>query len=276
MTQDWFMDYAEHAVRAIDIETRRYELRGWITKNGRHILIGEDFGGKSGKSVDKKRESGIIGLEDSSDVFKPVTQEAIDSVKKLDIFDDDEMNKRHQQAAKDLLSEVMSHNDVSVGTEFSIRYDENMKPLPNEKYRKGEVGSVKVSELGYPFHAFHNHGSDESLSIGDMIALTRSENMISITAVGNNGSIFSLAKGTNSDPDGFINYLTRKVSEPFFKFGDVEISSVYMADKEKWDKLYSKFDNKQKREFQSALAKFSYECAEGGNIYGYRFKYQKT
>lgn len=68
MNKDWFMDYAEHAVRVINIETRWLELRGWITKNGRHILIGEDGGGSSGsgagrkaaKKVDKAGESGII------------------------------------------------------------------------------------------------------------------------------------------------------------------------------------------------------------------------
>ena len=59
MDNNWFMDYAEHAVRVTDIETRWYELRGWITKNGRHILIGDD-GGSSRKKVDKTAESGII------------------------------------------------------------------------------------------------------------------------------------------------------------------------------------------------------------------------
>lgn len=74
MNNDWFMDYASHRVRLIALEQEwleiRYwhlfdeqERRGWITKNGRHILIGSDSssgGRKSGKKVDKRRESGII------------------------------------------------------------------------------------------------------------------------------------------------------------------------------------------------------------------------
>ena len=48
MNRDWYMDYAEHAVRVINIETRRLELRGWITKNGHHILIGEEGGSGGG------------------------------------------------------------------------------------------------------------------------------------------------------------------------------------------------------------------------------------
>lgn len=77
MNNDWFMDYASHRVRLIALEQEwleiRYwylfdeqERRGWITKNGRHILIGEDSGSsgsKSGKSVDKSGESGIISTD---------------------------------------------------------------------------------------------------------------------------------------------------------------------------------------------------------------------
>ena len=68
MNNDWFMDYASHRVRLIALEQEwleiRYwhlfdeqECRGWITKNGRHILIGEDSGSgrKSGKMVDKSK-----------------------------------------------------------------------------------------------------------------------------------------------------------------------------------------------------------------------------
>ena len=45
----------------------RAELRGWITKGGKHILIGEEGssggGGSTKKSVDKAEESGIIDSE---------------------------------------------------------------------------------------------------------------------------------------------------------------------------------------------------------------------
>lgn len=67
MNREWFMCYAEYALRAIDIETNRLELRGWITKNGKHIFIGDDGGGpssgasgKAGKKLDKSAESGIM------------------------------------------------------------------------------------------------------------------------------------------------------------------------------------------------------------------------
>ena len=79
MNRDWFMNYAEYAVRAIDIETHWYELRGWITKNGRHILIGDDGGGSSGgagKSIDKSAKSGIIKSGAVSGALSPASKEA--------------------------------------------------------------------------------------------------------------------------------------------------------------------------------------------------------
>ena len=104
MNNDWFMDYASHRVRLIALEQEwleiRYwhlfdeqERRGWITKNGRHILIGEDSGGggKSWESVDKSGGSGIIStdrkmsasIQDPPDFSKyPVTDDP-DSVKAI-------------------------------------------------------------------------------------------------------------------------------------------------------------------------------------------------
>ena len=81
MNREWFTDYAEHAVRVINIETRWLELRGWITKNGRHILIGDDEGGGgssggAGKRIDKSAKNGIIKSGTVSGALSPVSKEA--------------------------------------------------------------------------------------------------------------------------------------------------------------------------------------------------------
>ena len=78
------MDYAEHALRLIQLEQDWLELRGWITKNGRHILIGDDEstsgaargskklysngGAKPKKCVDKAEKSGIIKTDERFDL----------------------------------------------------------------------------------------------------------------------------------------------------------------------------------------------------------------
>ena len=55
----------------------RAELRGWVTKNGNHILIGEDGssggGGSPKKSVDKSAENGII----KADGFEPLSDSMV-------------------------------------------------------------------------------------------------------------------------------------------------------------------------------------------------------
>ena len=78
---DWFIDYAEHVMRVIDIETHWYELRGWITKNGRHILIGDDDSSDGGvktyaKAVDKSAKSDIIKSGAVSGALSPDSDEA--------------------------------------------------------------------------------------------------------------------------------------------------------------------------------------------------------
>ena len=51
------------------------QLRGWITKNGRHILIGEDGGSSGGrKKVDKSSKPDIIKVEDCNKKIKDSKQ----------------------------------------------------------------------------------------------------------------------------------------------------------------------------------------------------------
>lgn len=72
-TMDVFTPNTGQTKNLLTGEERAEELRGWITKGGRHILIGDDEGGSSGgaggksaKKVDKSDESGII--DDESDL----------------------------------------------------------------------------------------------------------------------------------------------------------------------------------------------------------------
>lgn len=221
-------------------------------------------------------EGGIMNLNSDSELHKPITQDSIDSVPKLSLFNDEDMNVRHQQAAKDLLIEVKSHEGLPAGTEFSIRYDKDMKPIINEKYRQGVVGNVKISDYGAPFHALHNHGSDETLSFGDIFTLTRVDNMLSLTTVGNGGSLYSLVKKTGCDSKGFGDWLLEKSKESFFKVGDTDVNYLLMSNPDKWEAIKATLTQSQRNDLQSNLTAFCLECAEGGKQYGFEFKYQKT
>ena len=204
MTKDWFMDYAEHAVRAIDIETHRYELRGWITKNGRHILIGEDSGGKSGKSVDKKRESGIIGEKEelprkikngSYAVDWSVIQSEVYSKKFSKISSDEKVAASIEVRAKWALnnrdgkkSEELYAVSLNDGREVSRITDQNYDSAVKRtsKFTR-ELNSA--DESGEKILLLHNHPRGLPPSIGDINILLQNQNVSGIT-VGHNGSIY--------------------------------------------------------------------------------------
>lgn len=228
-----------------------------------------------GMSVDNSGGSGIIELRDNNNVYKPVTQRAIDNVPKLDIFDNDEKNIRHQQACQDLLSEVMKHSELPIGTEFSIRYDIDMNPIKNETYRQGTVGSVGLDDAGIPFHAFHNHGSNETFSVTDMMKLSDVDNMLSLTVAGNLGNDYLLSKTSKFDKFGYKDYLSSKSKEVFFSYNDFDFSFESMSDKSQRDKLneaLAALNSEQISKLKSSMVKKCEEIAEGGKVYGVEYK----
>ena len=94
--------YAEYELRIIMLELRsliveyrelfdEQELRGWITKNGRHILIGEDSSLGSTKSnrsiskntIDNSRESDIIELKESIPATEQEIASFVSSIKEI-------------------------------------------------------------------------------------------------------------------------------------------------------------------------------------------------
>lgn len=245
-----------------------------VTAEERNELLSRDKVDIHKQSIDKSEINDIISLRDDNSLYKPVTQEAIDRVPKLDIFDDDEMNKRHQQAAKDLLTEVKRRNDVPVGTEFSIRYDKDMKPLKDEAYRQGKVGSVKMDDMNIPYHAFHNHGSDQTLSYNDLRKFANSENMFSLTAQGNLGSMFSIVSSDNADKIGYRTFLSIVGDEKIYEIRGVPISLSFLSDSANKDKvkdLINLLTPNQRGELSKAIISQSEKCLKGGMDYGIKY-----
>ena len=134
MNRDWFTDYAEHALRIFDIETHRLELRGWITKNGRHILIGGDSssgGKKSGKKVDNSGESGIIkaSIEEKFKDYVPDREKRKEIIKrgisaKQPIFDNGSLAKYYQYVEKEAgYYDVVMHGNPEAVSFFGTLID---------------------------------------------------------------------------------------------------------------------------------------------------------
>ena len=218
-------------------------------ENGRWI----DAGGSGGSSGGEFRDSASGNIE--------ITDEAIGKVPKMDVFGDEEKNKRYQQANKDLLKEAQQQ---PVGTEVSIIYDENMNPIKGHSYVIGEFGSVKIDDFDKPYHAFHNHPSGETLSPGDLLNLTERDNQLSITAIGNNAKSYCMIKTKNANPAAYNAFLTTKTNMQIFGGGRYSYNDIKDFDFSMLPDLFGK-------EIVGELQKFNSDCIKGGKQYGFKY-----
>ncbi|MBQ6250183.1 hypothetical protein [Ruminococcus sp.] len=209
MNRDWFMNYAEYAVRAIDIETHWYELRGWITKNGRHILIGDDDGGSSGgagKSIDKSAKSGIIKESSEQKSITEITNKAIASVPKVLISGyTDEQCSKIQNQHKELLKYARDKNDCK---EVAFVFDSSLQ------VRKEFKGSDDRLDFGQNFYnsdlvIMHNHPRNSSYSFTDIIEFVGNDRIKTLTIVKNNGSVETLSKLKDFDKLSLLRTLQK-------------------------------------------------------------------
>ena len=146
-----------------------------------------------------------IGLADSSTDWKPVTQEAIDSVPDVTVFKDPELNQAVTESCKEILRDV---KDDPVGTEKLISISiQDKKPYTH----KGEhaAGYVDPIVLNEPFVSVHNHASGETFSFGDIYQLTE-RNCKGIFVIGNNGKQYALIKSESFDETGFFEKVMKR------------------------------------------------------------------
>lgn len=227
------------------------------------------------KTVENSGESGIISLWDNSTEYKPVTPESIDKVPLLNIFDDDAMNKAHQEASRDLLREVMKHDDLPLGTEFSIVYDENMQPIKGCGYRQGKIGKTKIDNPGVPFHAFHNHGSGQTFSFPDLCGFVRQENMLSLTALGNNNNQFVLLSSSIQSKVHYAEFIRVKGQEVLTRIDDVPITLQNIFHQPVFE-MIQQTGNENKHLLEKLVVEKTKECLAGAEKYGIKYISFKT
>ena len=203
-----------------------------------------------------------------------ITNEAIANVPNVNIFDDKEKNARYQQANKDMLKEAQKY---PVGTEVSRVYDADMNPIVVRDdegkivreygYTVGGMGSVKIDDPGVPYHAFHNHPSGNTLSVEDMIGLSSRKDMISVTAIGNDGKVFCLEKSDYAKPDAYKLYL-------FSEKKNTKFLGKYSHDDIKAKDFFSKnqLADNEKELLKKQVSDFTEKCVSGGAWYGFRYK----
>ena len=225
-------------------------------------------------SVANSSNNGIINANrfmDNLTDYKPVTEKSIADIPKLKVFTESNsvtyrqanlLNDRYQNASKNLLREVKKY---PIGTEVSIVYDENMKPIKGCGYVVGKIGSVKIDNPNVPYHAFHNHASGQTFSVEDLINMTNRPQQLSLSATGNNSSVYSMIKTQKANDTAYNNFLTKSINDKSifggFSYLDLRKGKVDI----------SIFSEKQIENLKSKIIQFSSNCAKEGEKYGYRY-----
>lgn len=225
-------------------------------------------------SVANSSNNGIINANrfmDNLTDYKPVTEKSIADIPKLKVFTESNsvtyrqanlLNDRYQNASKNLLREVKKY---PIGTEVSIVYDENMKPIKGCGYVVGKIGSVKIDNPNVPYHAFHNHASGQTFSVEDLINMTNRPQQLSLSATGNNSSVYSIIKTQKANDTAYNNFLTKSINDKSifggFSYLDLRNGKVDI----------SIFSEKQIENLKSKIIQFSSNCAKEGEKYGYRY-----
>lgn len=134
-----------------------------------------------------------------------ITDEAIASVPKLNVFSD-ETNERIQKESRHILETA---KDLPLNSEvgYSLPLD-----LSNGKKKIGEPGegTVAIPKLDVPYISIHNHPSGESFSVKDLDFFANDKHCKAIVVVGNNGKLFTMKKDDNVDNTGFFEYIMRR------------------------------------------------------------------
>lgn len=191
MEPELVIDYSDYERRLKAIEER-----GWITKNGRHILIGDEGGSsggtgrKSGKNIDKSGKSDKMNYEDSSSKRIRITQKAIDSVPDVTAFSSDELNQLVTDKCREILADLKSD---AVGTEETVSI--KISSLESEKRKGGQGdGVVKGISFDEPYVAIHNHPSGKTISQKDVRKYIKDDSCVGLVVVGNQGTVYTMTK----------------------------------------------------------------------------------
>ena len=146
------------------------------------------------KGLDKIAESGIIKLSDTNNSNIEsiiITQEAIDRVAKLDVFDDEAINIAIQNQSRRILHDMTSHQP---GTEETISMA--LDDLASSFFNIGDEGahSVEAIVLHKPYISIHNHPTGKTFSELDINKFFKDPNMEAMCVVGNDGSMYIVIK----------------------------------------------------------------------------------
>ena len=225
------------------------------------------------KQLTKASDSVILRLKDTDALFHAVSDKAIRSVPLISVFGDKEKDEAHKKASQELLKVAKSVNKP-VGTEIAVTYSSDMKRIIGMSI--GDVGSVQIPPSNKPFHAFHNHGSDETFSFTDLLNFSMNNNMLSLTAQGNQGSKYVITSSANSDKEGYYLFLKAVSNEIIFSTdgADFTLDSIYGDNRARTQTLIQKMSENDFEKLKRAVTSKTDDCLKG--VEDFDIKYFKT
>ena len=120
-----------------------------------------------------------------------------------------EQAERLQEAHKDLLRAV---KDKPVGTEAGAIYTPDMR-LIERRLGDDATQTVSLPHYAVPHILIHNHPDGLTFSMADIESFGMRFDLETMTAVGNNGTVYLLQKTAAYDPVGFSKALLTEQSK---------------------------------------------------------------
>ena len=141
--------------------------------------------------------NGTIISRDSNENEIEITNDIIDNLQKLNVFENDAVNQLVLEQTRELLREVQKH---ALGTEIGKHIPLDLSP-ENIKTMTGDEGdhTVDLGKCEVPAVTIHNHPSGEMFSGGDISRFIVDENAKAMYVIGNNGNWYALRKNEDFD-----------------------------------------------------------------------------
>lgn len=135
-----------------------------------------------------------MSYNDSKEGIIEITDESISKVQKIDVFEDDNINRAVQNYSKILLTKAREHSaETEVGAiiEFS-----RLNDLTDKDFIVGAEDKSKVNlpKCPTPGIVIHNHPSGGTFSPRDVHRFSADENAVALYAIGNNGKCYAIKK----------------------------------------------------------------------------------
>lgn len=175
--------------------------------------------------IEKSLKTGI--LEDINLEPLPIT---VESIKRVKIVPSEilfpELQGKLRNEHKKLLMSIVSK---PAGTEAGATFDLNMQCL-SRVIGESAAASVKIPKESVPYIAIHTHPTGGTFTHTDLRLFAKDDNMVILTAVGNNGAVYAVEKRMDFSYNKYLEYRESVISRHLDYLKTPQKYAAYMQD----------------------------------------------